>query len=190
MGPHQPRDILRWSIQKRTKLGARVRRIVDAGQLVPDEIVEDVIQTRLERHDWNHGFVLDGFPRNRDQAMFFRERYDIDALIHVDVPDAVVLERVLSRRICSGCGLDYNLIHHRPAIPGTCDVCDGRLEARADDTPEAVRERLRDYHERTAPMLAMFAGLVVTVDGTRPIDEVQSEIRERLGVRRLVEVCS
>ena len=176
-------DILRWHIQSHTKLGARVKRaVVSAGELVPDELIQDVVRRRLDEHDWNYGFVLDGFPRNTEQAMFFRERYDIDAVIHVDVPDHVVMERILSRRICSGCGLDYNLIHHRPARPDICDVCAGRLEARADDNPEAVQERLRDYHERTQPILDRFVGQVVAVDGTRPVDDVYAQIRERLGV--------
>jgi adenylate kinase len=181
-------DILRWAIQHRTKLGAKVNRTMAAGQLVSDEVVEEVIVSRLERHDWNFGFVLDGFPRNHEQAMFFRERYDVDAVIHIDVPDEVVMERIMSRRICTGCGLDYNLIHHRPAKAGVCDVCGGRLEARADDQLEAVKGRLRDYHERTQPILDMFEGQVVTVDGTRSKDEVYAELREKLGVPIPVEV--
>ena len=137
---------------------------------------------RLEQHDWNYGFVLDGFPRNVAQARFFLESYDVDGVVVIDVPEAVVTERILSRRLCSRCGLDYNLIYHRPAVPDTCDVCKGRLVARADDRPEVVAERLRDYREKTRPMLDLLRrqAEVVTVDGTRPPDEVQGEIRERL----------
>jgi len=86
-------DLFRWNIQHHTKLGARIRRIVSAGQLVPDDLVEEVVRRRLDEHDWNYGFVVDGFPRSAGQAEFFLESYDIDAVIHVDVPDAVVLER-------------------------------------------------------------------------------------------------
>ncbi|HOX24127.1 MAG TPA: nucleoside monophosphate kinase [Candidatus Krumholzibacteria bacterium] len=175
-------DIFRWNIQNHTKLAARIRRIVDSGRLVPDDIVADIIHARLGEHDWNFGFILDGFPRNRAQADFFLESYDIDAVINIEVPDRVVLDRVLSRRLCSACGLDYNLIHHRPAVPDRCDVCGGELVTRADDTEAAIRKRLADFHTQTKPVLELFARkeLVVTIDGTAAVDTVQAEIRKRL----------
>lgn len=175
-------DIFRWHIQSHTKLGARVKRIVSQGQLVPDEVVAEVVKVRLEMHDWNYGFVLDGFPRNQPQAEFFLEHYDIDAVIQIDVPDDVVLQRILSRRLCERCGLDYNLIFHRPAVKDRCDVCGARLVSRADDTPAAVQARLHDYHTKTEPILDLFRGreLIVNVDGTQSIDDVQREIREQL----------
>jgi adenylate kinase len=179
-------DIFRWHIQSHTKLGARVKRMMAAGQLVPDDIVGEVVKGRLDQHDWNFGFILDGFPRNDHQARFFLESYDIDAVILIEVPDAVVMERILSRRLCSGCGLDYNLIYHRPAVADTCDVCKGRLVGRPDDTPDAVADRLRDYHQKTKPILELFRRkeLVVEVDGTQAADEVQEAIRRRLGLPR------
>jgi adenylate kinase len=177
-------DILRWNIQHHTKLGARVKRSVAAGELVPDELVSEVVRTRLDQHDWNYGFVLDGFPRDRTQAEFFLESYDIDAVILLEVPDMVVLDRVLSRRLCANCGLDFNLIHHRPVRPDTCDVCGGKLVTRPDDTLQAVRDRLADYHRQTLPILELFRGkeLVVVADGARPESQVQAEIRQRLGL--------
>ena len=99
--------------------------MTSAGELVPDDIVEEIVRGRMEQHDWNFGFILDGFPRNRRQAEFFLESYDINAVIQIDVADQVVLERVMNRRLCSKCGLDYNLIFHRPASADTCDVCGG-----------------------------------------------------------------
>ena len=178
-------DILRWHIQSRTKLGARIKRIMAEGQLVPDDVVEEVVKQRLEQHDWNHGFILDGFPRNARQAAFFLESYDIDAVLLIEVPDAVVQQRILNRRLCPKCGLDYNLIFHRPAVADTCDVCGAALTARPDDTPEAVRARLRDYHAKTRPILELFRRkeLVVGVDGTRPADEVQRDLRHQLRVQ-------
>src|SRR5215218_1734977 len=144
-------DIFRWNIQHHTKLGAQVRRSVGAGELVSDDLVASVVHRRLSEHDWNFGFIIDGFPRNQPQARFFLESYDLDAVILLEVPDQLVRDRILSRRLCSRCGVDYNLISSRPATEGVCDVCEGRLVVRADDTPEVVEGRLRDYHEKTRP---------------------------------------
>jgi adenylate kinase len=176
-------DMFRWHIQSHTKLGARIKRIVAEGQLVPDDVVEEVVKQRLEQHDWNYGFILDGFPRNARQAAFFLESYDINAVLLIEVPDAVVQERILNRRLCPTCGLDYNLIFHRPAVANTCDICGAMLIARPDDTPEAVHARLQDYHTKTQPILELFRRkeLVVTVDGTRSSAEVQQDLRRQLG---------
>jgi adenylate kinase len=177
-------DIFRWHIQSHTKLAARIRRIMAAGELVPDDIVEEVIKDRLDTHDWNYGFILDGFPRNHHQAEFFLESYNIDAVLQIDVPDQTVLDRIMNRRLCSKCGVDYNLMFHRPVSPDTCDVCGGQLVARADDNKEAVQARLADYHNKTAPILELFRkkDLIVAVDGTKPAAEVQAELRRRLGL--------
>src|SRR5690349_17141611 len=175
-------DILRWHVQNHTKIGAQVRRVMAAGELVDDELVGSVVRERLEQHDWNYGFVIDGFPRNRPQAEFFLESYDIDGVVHLDLPDSEVHRRVLARRLCSGCGLDYNLIASRPAVADTCDVCGGTLVPREDDTPEALEVRIREYHERTQPVLDIFRRkeYVVTVDATRSPADVFAEIRRRL----------
>ena len=176
-------DIFRWNVEHHTKLGAQVRRTVAAGELVGDDLVEKVVRGRLDEHDWNYGFIVDGFPRNQPQARFFLESYDLDAVILLDLPDSLVERRVLSRRLCSRCGLDYNLISSRPAVPDVCDVCGGRLVARADDTAEALGARLRDYHAKTRPVLELFRAkeVVLEVDASQPAAEVQVEIRTRLG---------
>jgi adenylate kinase len=177
-------DIFRWHVQQHTKMGAQVRRIMAAGALVGDDMAEAVTAERLAQHDWNYGFVIDGFPRNRRQAEFFLESYDIDGVIHLDLPDSEVRRRVLSRRLCSGCGMDYNLIAGRPAEEGVCDVCGGTLVTREDDTEEALAVRLRDYHEKTNPVLDLFRRkeYVVTIDARPSKDAVQKEMRERLSL--------
>ena len=175
-------DIFRWNIAHHTKLGAQVRRLVDAGHLVSDDIVERVVRDRLEQHDWNHGFVIDGFPRNVPQAEFFLESYDIDAVIVLELSDEEVQRRVLSRRLCTACGLDYNLIAHRPEVPDVCDVCGGTLVQREDDTPEALARRLSDYYTSTEPVIDVFGRkeLVVRVDASPSKREVFDAIRGRL----------
>jgi adenylate kinase len=177
-------DILRWNMQNHTKMGAAVRRIVASGLLVDDELVESVIRDRLSMHDWNYGFVIDGFPRNVRQAEFFLESYDIDGVINLELPDAEVARRVLARRLCSGCGLDYNLIADRPTDENVCDVCGSPLVVREDDNPQALAVRLHEYHEKTRPVIELFQRkeFVASIDATRSIPEIQAEIRTRFNL--------
>ncbi|HLI39189.1 MAG TPA: nucleoside monophosphate kinase [Streptosporangiaceae bacterium] len=177
-------DIFRWNVQNHTKMGAQVRRAMAAGELVSDDLAESVVRARLAEHDWNYGFIIDGFPRNRRQAEFFLESYDIDAVIHLDLPDSEVRRRVLARRLCARCGMDYNLIANSPAVPGTCDACGGELTTREDDTEKALEVRLRDYHEKTDPVLDLFRRkeYIITVDARPPKQQVQQDIRKRLGL--------
>jgi adenylate kinase len=177
-------DILRWNVQRHTKLGAQVRRTMAAGELVDDDLVEGVVSDRLGQHDWNYGFIIDGFPRNLRQAEFFLESYDIDGVIHLDLPDREVRRRVLARRLCSGCGMDYNLIANSPRAEGKCDVCGGELVTREDDTEAALAVRLRDYHDKTNPVLDIFRRkeYVVTVDARPDREHIQQGIRERLNL--------
>ena len=149
-------DIFRWNVQNHTKMGAQVRRVMAAGELVGDDLVDSVVRDRLTQHDWNFGFIIDGFPRDPRQAEFFLESYDIDGVIELDLPDSEVRRRVLNRRLCGDCGMDYNLIANSPKVPGRCDMCGGELITREDDTEEALAVRLRDYHNQTNPVLAIF----------------------------------
>ena len=183
-------DIFRWHVQSHTKLGAQVRRIMAAGELVGDDLVESVVRERLQQHDWNYGFIVDGFPRNPRQAEFFLESYDIDGVIHLDLPDEEVHRRVLARRLCRNCGMDYNLIAHHPQVENRCDVCGGVLVTREDDTEEALAARLRDYHSKTNPVLDIFQRkeFVVTVDARADKVTVQNAIRKPLGLPAYGEV--
>ena len=177
-------DIFRWHVQRHTKLGAQVRRTMNAGDLVGDDLVESVVRDRLDQHDWNYGFMIDGFPRNERQAEFFMESYDIDAVVHLELPDDEVRRRVLSRRLCPHCGMDYNLIADRPEEEGRCDICGHELVTRPDDTPEALDSRLRDYHAQTRPVLELFRRkeIVHDIDARPGPDDVQSSIRKTLGL--------
>ena len=177
-------EIFRWNVQNHTKVGAQVRRIMAAGELVSDELVESIVRDRLALHDWNYGFLVDGFPRNGPQAEFFLESYDIDGVILLELDDSEVTRRVMARRLCSQCGVDYNLLGQGPERPDTCDVCGGRLAPREDDTPAALAARLREYHNKTQPIIELFERkeFVARVDANRPIPDVQNEIRSRLGL--------
>ncbi|GAA0259502.1 adenylate kinase family protein [Cryptosporangium japonicum] len=177
-------DMLRWHVQHHTKIGAQVRRIVAAGELVSDELVGSLVRTRLDQHDWNYGFIVDGFPRNRPQAEFFLESYDIDGVIHLELPDDEVRRRVLNRRLCTRCGMDYNLIAHRPQVEGRCDVCGGELMTREDDAEHALESRLRDYHSKTNPVLELFRRkeFVTSIDARPDKVTVQRQIRTELGL--------
>jgi adenylate kinase len=187
-------DIFRWNVQHHTKLGAQVRRTMAAGLLVGDDLVEGVVGVRLREHDWNYGFIIDGFPRNERQAEFFLESYDLDGVIHLDLPDREVARRVLARRLCAGCGMDYNLIDNSPSTDGRCDACGGELLRREDDTEEALAVRLREYHAKTNPVLDLFRRkeYVVTVDSRPGKEQVQQAIRDRLGLppSRLAAISS
>jgi adenylate kinase len=143
-----------------------------------------VVSDRLRQHDWNYGFIIDGFPRNERQAEFFLESYDIDGVIHLELPDSEVRRRVMARRLCANCGLDYNLIDSSPHDEGKCDACGGKLVQREDDTEEALAVRLQDYHSKTNPVLDIFRRkeYVVSVDARPDKDHVQQAIRRALSL--------
>jgi adenylate kinase len=158
-------EIFRWHVAQRTKLAARVRRVMSTGRLVPDEIVESVVRHRLEEHDWNYGFILDGFPRNRRQAEYLFENWNLDKVIYLDVPDDVVFKRVLARAR-AGFGSGFT--------------------KRADDNPETLRVRIEEYHEKTKPLLDLYdeKDMLIHINGTLTISQVHSRIASALGLKR------
>ena len=182
-------DIFRWAIKGGTALGNKAKEYVDSGRLVPDEITIGVVTERLQADDCQHGFLLDGFPRNVDQAealdrILEEVECGLDAALVLDVPEEVSLRRILGRRVCSNCGRNYHL-DAPPENDWKCDTCGGDVIKREDDFDEAtVRERLRLYHEQTEPLKAYYdkKGLLKEVDGTQGTpDEVFSRIVETLG---------
>lgn len=151
---------------------------------MPDDIVEQVAKARLEQHDWNYGFVMDGYPASQAQAEFFLESYDVDGVILLEVPDTLIIERLSNFRVCKACGLDYNLIAHRPKEDEICEVCGGTLIQRSTDTPDVIRDRIRDYHNKSEPVIDIFRRkeLVVAIDGTKPPAEVSALICAELAL--------
>jgi adenylate kinase len=155
------------------------RAYMEAGELVPDEVVNEIVKTALESAD---GYVLDGYPRNLDQAEYLSEITNLDAVVFLDVSEAELVDRLTGRRVCDDCGANYHVEFSPPEEAGVCDECGGDLIQRDDDTEDTVRERLRVYEENTAPVVgdAREEGVLVEVDGEGTPDEVFESIHEEV----------
>lgn len=165
-------NIIREALSKGTEMGLKAKSFIDAGQLVPDDVVIGIIKERLAKDDCKNGFVLDGFPRTIPQA----EALDnmgivIDKVIDIEVPDEKIVTRMSGRRVCSKCGASFHLEHRKPAKEGICDVCGGELIQRKDDHPDTVLDRLKVYHEQTEPLKGYYekAGLLTIVEGQEDV---------------------
>jgi len=160
---------------------------MDAGGLVPDELVCDLVADRLQQDDCMNGYVLDGFPRTIAQAQaldsFLSENGSrLDCAIDIEVPDEDIIRRMGGRRACLKCGATYHVEYLKPKQEGICDTCGSELVLRDDDQPETVKTRLSVYHEQTQPLIDYYSGegILVTIDGTRSADEVFEAIQENL----------
>jgi adenylate kinase len=155
------------------------REYMDAGELVPDPVVNEIVVEALDGAD---GFVLDGYPRNLDQAEFLADMVDLDVVALLSVPEDELVRRLTGRRVCPDCSATYHVEFAPPEAAGVCDDCGADLVQRDDDTEETVRERLRVYDENTAPVVAHYreAGQLVEVDGTGSPDEVFAALRDRV----------
>jgi adenylate kinase len=150
-------DILRQAVKENTELGARAKIVMDAGQLVPDDVVIDLIKDRIQQADCKAGFILDGFPRNITQAeklseTLFGMGLKIDKVIDLEVNAGEVVNRLTGRSTCPECGAMFHNLSRPPKVSGVCDSCKGKLEQRPDDNRETIRERLKVYMESTAPL--------------------------------------
>jgi adenylate kinase len=180
-------DIFRWAIKVGSELGSQVKAAVEDGRLVSDELTVKVVRERLEQDDLANGWILDGFPRNEEQAhaldhILADQHCEIDAALILDVPQDVSLRRILGRRVCSNCGRNYH-IDAPPQVDWTCDTCGGQVIKRTDDFDEAaVRKRLDIYHQQTEPLKTYYAnrGILHTIDGQATPDEVFARILEAL----------
>ncbi|HYV15010.1 MAG TPA: adenylate kinase [Conexibacter sp.] len=187
-------DILRAAVKDGTELGQAAKRYMDAGELVPDELVVDLICDRIGEDDCADGFILDGFPRTRPQADALGEAFErlgreITAVLLIDVPDEEVVRRISGRRVSVKTGRPYHVESDPPKHEGRCDVDGSRLVQRDDDKPEVVQKRLQIYHADTEPLIAYYdeRGLLRRVDGTRSPTEVHDHIRAVLATLRLEE---
>lgn len=174
-------DILRENVKQETKLGKKAKEFIDQGDLVPDELVINMINKRLEKEDCKNGFILDGFPRTINQAEALNKIQKIDKVIELKVSDDVIVKRLSSRRQCKKCGAIYG-IDVPPKKKGVCDKCGGELYQREDDKEEAIRNRLKVYHDQTKPLADYYKekGILIEIDGELPIEKIFEDIKKAL----------
>ncbi|HED64623.1 MAG TPA: adenylate kinase [Planctomycetes bacterium] len=181
-------DLFRANLRDATPIGMKAKEYMDAGKLVPDEIVLDMLFERVAAPDCAEGYLLDGFPRTLPQAQALEGRLgpqDKVTVLELRVPDEAIVGRAAGRLVCRKCGATQHREFSPPKTEGVCDACGGELYQRRDDTPEVVRERLRVYHEQTAPLVDFYSakGLLASVDGSKSPDEVFQELEAALAER-------
>ena len=181
-------DIFRANIKNGTELGAKAKQYMDKGELVPDELVVDLVIDRFKEDDCKNGYVLDGFPRTIPQAEALDKALtaigeNVDYAINVEVPDENIINRMGGRRACVGCGGTYHVVYSPTKVEGKCDTCGGDLIIRDDDKPETVKNRLSVYHEQTQPLIDYYTkkGIIKEVDGTVDMNDVFKAITDILG---------
>ncbi len=156
-----------------TRLGLLAKEYMDRGLLVPDNIVNMIVEKRLSQPDCRRGFVLDGYPRTLSQARFLEAHFPVDVAVFLNAPDEVIVERVSGRLVCPRCGATYHVKWKPPKRPGICDVCGAKLVRRPDDRPEVVRERLKVYRETIRPVVDYYRGLGKLLEFDASIDSRQ-----------------
>jgi adenylate kinase len=182
-------DMLRAAVKSGSELGQKAKEIMERGDLVPDDLIIDMISARIEEPDCANGFILDGFPRTVPQAealatMLAKKGEQLDHVIELAVDDEAMVKRITGRYTCAGCGQGYHDEFEKPAKEGVCDKCGGtEFSRRADDTEDTVRNRLNAYHEQTAPILAYYKeqGVLKGVDGMADIDAVTDQLKGVIG---------
>lgn len=182
-------DMLRAAVASGSEIGKKAKAIMDAGRLVPDDVVIQLIADRIAKPDCKKGFILDGFPRTTKQAealdrMLAEKGLKLDHVIELEVDDEALVDRISGRFTCARCGAGYHDRYHRPKKDGTCDKCGStEFTRRADDKPETVKARLAAYHAQTAPILPYYRakGALKAVDGMASIDEVTAALERVLG---------
>ena len=167
-------NMLREAVKNGTEAGLKAKSFMDAGELVPDEVVIGILKDRIAQPDAQNGFILDGFPRTVEQAEALDKMgVNIDKVIEIAVSDEAITARMSGRRVCEGCGNSYHIKYKPTKVEGICDACGAKVVQRIDDKPETVQARLKTYHEKTAPLKDYYAakGKLVTVEGQDAIEE-------------------
>jgi len=180
-------DILRAAVKQGTPMGLKAKAFMDAGALVPDDVVVGIVRERLQEEDCSGGFILDGFPRTAAQAEALKEMLaslgkSLEAVISLEVDTEALVRRLTGRRTCRECGRGFHVDFDPPKAEGACDACCGELYQRDDDREETIRRRLEVYAEQTQPLIDYYRreGLLTPVDGMLPIAEVQDQVLEIL----------
>ena len=180
-------DMFREALKNETELGKLAKSYMDKGLLVPDEVTISLVRERLAKDDCKDGFLLDGFPRNLTQAKKKKKIGEtigrpINYVIDINVPESVLKDRICGRRVCKNCGAPYHVTNLKPKVEGVCDLCGGELVQRKDDNEEALKTRLDEYHHQTEPLIEFYTkkGIIHTVDGTKDLDDLMSDIKEIL----------
>ena len=177
-------NILRAAVKNGTPAGLKAKAFMDAGKLVPDEVIIGIITERLAEDDCKNGYILDGVPRTIAQAEAMEKAgINFDAVVSIEVADEVIMERMSGRRVCESCGASYHLVAVPPKVAGVCDSCGGKLVQRKDDAPETVKDRLAVYHKETEPLKDFYAqrGLLKSVENQPSVEATTAAILKALG---------
>jgi len=181
-------DIFRSLYKDKTAVGKIAKEFIDRGELVPDDITNEIVRHRLSHHDATKGFLFDGYPRNINQAanfdQFLNERnWKLDAVINIKLDDHIIADRISGRRVCETCGAVYHIINKKPKLDNICDKDGGKLYQREDDMEKTVLRRLRIYNEKTAPVIGYYEkkGAINHIDGRQSINEIFEAIKKVLG---------
>ena len=178
-------NILRAAMKNGTPVGLKAKSYVEAGKLVPDDVIIGIIEERLAQPDCSNGYILDGVPRTIPQARAMEESgIGIDWAVSIEIADEVIVERMSGRRTCKNCSQTFHIVNNPPKQEGICDFCGGELTIRKDDAPETVRTRLEVFHKETEPLKDFYAerGKLKTVDNQPSIEATTAAIREALGI--------
>ena len=177
-------NILREAVKNGTEVGLKAKAFMDAGKLVPDEVIVGIVKERVAQPDCQKGFILDGMPRTIPQAeALVAQDVRIDKVVSIEIADQVIEDRMVGRRVCSSCGASYHITANPPKVEGVCDSCGGELAIRKDDAPETVKNRLKVFHDETEPLKAFYEkmGILKEVQGNQPIDGATKDILVALG---------
>ena len=178
-------NILRAAVKAGTPIGMKAKSFMDAGALVPDDVIIGIIAEALQGPDCQNGYILDGVPRTIPQAEAMEQQgVEIDAALDIEVDDATIVERMSGRRTCEACGASFHVVNNPPKQEGICDVCGKPLTIRKDDAPETVKARLETYHAQTEPLIKFYEerGKLKTVENQPTIEATTAEIEKALGI--------